>query len=112
MYVRVASTVSSTHKTVLPTFSLHSGYGGARNRFCLFRQCEVRISISTCADFLAKFLLSNTNLRMDSKTLIDRQKQVETEEASPFVPDQNETAIKVDDFKGFLDHFKKRHVSP
>jgi hypothetical protein len=38
-------------------------------------------------------------------------RRVGTEEASPYVPDQNETVIKVDDFKGFLDHFKKEYVS-
>ena len=39
------------------------------------------------------------------------EKLVGTEEASPFVPDQNETVIKVDDFKSFLEHFRKKYVS-
>jgi hypothetical protein len=45
---------------------------------------------------------------MDDKKLVDR---AGTEEASPFVAYQNETVIKVDDFKGFLDYFRKKHVS-
>lgn len=39
---------------------------------------------------------------MDNTKIVDKQRRSGTEETPPFVPDQDEMAITVDDFKGFL----------